>query len=479
TEMAQGETAAVSTMSFSVAHGSDALDPTSLGFDIATIQSTLTGLTSHGSPISFSLDANGQLVGTTADGREILRAELSLVDNNGNWSVTAKVTLSGELDHKGSESLNLPLAVTLADKDGDRIGTTLPLTIVDGKAPSFIPGKGVSLDEGNLTGSNSLSQTGHFDVQAGSDRVVEVAFADASEQPALTALGKPVQYQLVDGDPLIPGSQLLKGYVMVDGQRVEVFEVKLIGSLDQAGKNGFDYQVTLYQGLHQGGNAVTELPIKVIVNDYDKAGGNNDSTSGTLNIQIGEGEKPTLTLTDVTLNEGRFDGANSTTDDQQASGKITIKADSDPVTNVRLTLSGQVMDASGKPITHNGETLTWKAVGADGHTFQAVTSGGLVVMTVSIPTVPATIAAHTSAEIGYQVTVHTNLDHGADNKLELNLPVEVTDSDGSKNQGTAAITVSDSADPVLGLDRGVALQEGGNQSIDGQLPVTVGSDRLV
>ena len=494
TEMAQGETAAVSTMSFSVAHGSDALDPNSLGFDIAAIQSTLTGLTSHGNPVTFTVDpATGQLVGT-AGGQVVLRAELSLVDNNGNWSVTAKVTLSGELDHKGSESLNLPLAVTLADKDGDRIGTTLPLTIADGKAPSFIPGTGVTLDEGNLTGSNSLSQTGHFDVQAGSDRVVEVAFADASEQPALTALGKPVQYELVDGDPLIPGSQLLKGYVMVDGQRVEVFEVKLVGSLDQAGKNGFDYQVTLYQGLHQGGNAVTELPIKVIVNDYDKAGGNNDSTSGTLNIQIGEGEKPTLTLTGVTLSEGRFDGANSTTDDQQASGKITIKADSDPVTDVRLTLSGQVMDASGKPITHNGETLTWKAVGTDGHTFQAVTSGGLVVMTVSIPTVPATIAAHTSAEIGYQVTVHTNLDHGADNKLELNLPVEVTDSDGSKNQGTATITVTDGINPIISAIEPVRVEESDLDAVNGQHPgttpagsgetdsgkvtITAGSDRV-
>ncbi|WP_429023189.1 retention module-containing protein [Aeromonas allosaccharophila] len=479
TEMVQGEMAAVSSMSFSVAHGSDALDPNSLGFDIATIQSTLTGLTSHGNPVTFAIDpATGQLVGT-AGGQVVLRAELSLVDNNGNWSVTAKVTLSGELDHKGSESLNLPLAVTLADKDGDRIGTTLPLTIVDGKAPSFIPGTGVTLDEGDLTGSNSLNQTGHFDVQAGSDRVVEVVFADGSQQPALTALGQTVKYELVDGDPAIPGSQLLKGYVMVDGQRVEVFEIKLVGSLDQAGKNGFDYQVTLYQGLHQGGNAVTELPIKVIVNDYDKAGGNNDSTSGTLNIQIGEGEKPTLTLTGVTLSEGRFDGANSAGDDQQASGKITIKADSDPVTDVRLTLSGQVMDASGKPITHNGEPLTWKAVGSDGHSFQAVTSGGLVVMTVSIPTVPASIAAHTSATIDYQVTVHTNLDHGADDKLNLTLPVEVTDSDGSKNQGAATITITDSADPVLGLDNGVDLQEGGNQSIDGQLPVTVGSDRLV
>ncbi|MCF5766666.1 retention module-containing protein [Aeromonas veronii] len=496
TEMAQGETAAVSTMSFSVAHGSDALDPNSLGFDIAAIQSTLTGLTSHGNPITFTVDpATGQLVGT-AGGQVVLRAELSLVDNNGNWSVTAKVTLSGELDHKGSESLNLPLAVTLADKDGDRIGTTLPLTIADGKAPSFIPGKGVSLDEGDLTGSNSLSQTGHFDVQAGSDRVVEVAFADGSEQPALTALGKPVQYELVDGDPLIPGSQLLKGYVMVDGQRVEVFEVKLIGSLDQAGKNGFDYQVTLYQGLHQGGNAVTELPIKVIINDYDKAGGNNDSTSGTLNIQIGEGEKPTLTLTDVTLNEGRFDGAanNQTADDQQASGKITIKADSDPVTDVRLTFAGQVMDANGKAITHNGEPLTWKAVGTDGHTFQAVTSGGLVVMTVSIPTVPASIAAHTSAEIGYQVTVHTNLDHGADNKLNLTLPVEVTDSDGSKNQGTATITVSDGINPIISAIEPVRVEESDLDAVNGQHPgttpaesgetdsgkvtITAGSDRV-
>ncbi|HEH9399754.1 TPA: retention module-containing protein [Aeromonas sobria] len=480
TEMAQGEAAAVSTMSFSVAHGSDALDPNSLGFDITAIQGSLTGLTSHGNPLTFSLDANGQLVGS-AGGQVVLHAELSLVDNNGNWSVTAKVTLTGELDHKGSESLNLPLAITLADKDGDRIGTTLPLTIADGTAPSFIPGTGVTLDEGDLTGKNSLSQTGHFDVQAGSDWVTEVAFADANEQPALTALGKPVQYELVDGNSAIPGSQLIKGYVMVDGLRVEVFEVTLSGNLNQAGKNGFDYKVTLYQGLHQNGNAVTELPIKVIVNDYDKAGGNNDSTSGILNIKIGEGEKPTLTLTGVTLNEGRFDGAanNQTADDQQASGKITIKADSDPVTDVRLTLSGQVMDANGKPITHNGETLTWKAVGTDGHTFQAVTSSGLVVMTVSIPSVPASIAAHTSVDIGYQVTVHTNLDHGADNKLTLTLPVEVTDSDGSKNQGSATITVSDSADPVLGLDKGLVLQEGGNQRIDGQLPVTVGSDRLV
>ncbi|MDX7817486.1 hypothetical protein SJR96_21180, partial [Aeromonas caviae] len=67
------------------------------------------------------------------------------------------------------------------------------------------------------------------------------------------------------------------------------------------------------------------------------------------------GDKPTLSLTGVTLSEGRFDGAgnNQTGDDQQASGTLTITADSDPVVDVRLTLSGQVLDASGKAITHN------------------------------------------------------------------------------------------------------------------------------
>ncbi|MCF5908161.1 retention module-containing protein [Aeromonas veronii] len=495
TEANQGAKDVVSHMSFTVSHGADALDTSSLKFDIAAIQQSLDGkYSSHGSPVTFTLDANGELVGTSSDGREVLRAELSLVENNGNWSVTAKVTLGAELDHQGSESLDLPLTVTLTDKDGDRVSTDLPLTIKDGHAPHFVAGSGVSLDERHLDGHNTLTGTGHFQVNAGSDRVSEVSFADISEQPALTALGQSVKYELVDGDASIPGNQVLKGYVEVNGQRVEVLQVELVGKLDNAASNGFDYKVTLYQGVHQSGGTATDLPFKLNIVDSDKGSGNNDSTSGTLNIQIGEGEKPTLTLTGVTLSEGRFDGANSATDDQQTSGKITIKADSDPVTDVRLTLSGQVMDASGKPITHNGEPLTWKAVGTDGHTFQAVTSGGLVVMTVSIPTVPTTIAAHTSAEIGYQVTVHTNLDHGADNKLNLTLPVEVTDSDGSKNQGTATITVTDGINPIISAIEPVRVEESDLDAVNGQHPgttpaesgetdsgkvtITAGSDRV-
>lgn len=499
TEANQGDGAVVSAMSFTVSHGADALDTSSLKFDIAAIQGSLDGkYSSHGSPVTFTLDANGELVGTSADGREVLRAELDLVESNGNWSVTAKVTLGAELDHQGSESLDLPLTVTLTDKDGDRVSTDLPLTIKDGHAPHFVAGSGVSLDERGLDGHNTLTGTGHFQVNAGSDRVSEVSFADISEQPALTALGQSVKYELVDGDASIPGNQVLKGYVEVNGQRVEVLQVELVGKLDNAASNGFDYKVTLFEGVHQSGNTATDLPFKLNIVDSDKGSGNNDSTTGTLNIRISEGANPTLTLTGVTVSEGRFDGAgnNQTGDDQHATGTLTITADSDPVVDVRLTLSGQVVDGSGKAITHNGETLTWQEVaGSNGHSFQAVTASGTLVLTVTLPNVPGRIEAHTQATLDYQVTVHTNLDHGADDKLNLSLPVKVTDSDGSVITGSTTAVITDAADPVITAIEGVTVKEsdlnggsgqhggtspsGTGEVAIGQVTIAAGSDRVV
>ncbi len=135
------------------------------------------------------------------------------------------------------------------------------------------------------------------------------------------------------------------------------------------------------------------------------------------------------------------------------------------------------MDADGKAITHNGEALTWKVVGTDGHSFQAVTAGGLVVMTVTLGLVPATIGAHTTATIDYQVTVHTNLDHGVDDKLNLTLPVKVTDSDGSQSQGATTIRVTDGVDPVISAIDAVAVKESALDGAAGQHPGTMPSDR--
>ncbi|MDX7685858.1 type I secretion C-terminal target domain-containing protein, partial [Aeromonas caviae] len=267
---------------------------------------------------------------------------------------------------------------------------------------------------------------------------------------------------------------------------------------DNAASNGFDYKVTLFEGVHQSGNTATDLPFKLNIVDSDKGSGNNDSATGTLNIRISEGANPTLTLTGVTLSEGRFDGAanNQTGDDQHATGTLTIRADSDPVVDVRLTLSGQVVDGSGKAITHNGETLTWQEVaGSNGHSFQAVTASGTLVLTVTLPSVPGRIEAHTQATLDYQVTVHTNLDHGADDKLNLSLPVKVTDSDGSVITGSTTAVITDAADPVITAIEGVTVKEsdlnggsgqhggtspsGTGEVAIGQVTIAAGSDRVV
>ena len=43
------------------------------------------------------------------------------------------------------------------------------------------------------------------------------------------------------------------------------------------------------------------------------------------------------------------------------------------------------------------------------------------------------------------MTVHTNLDHGADDKLNLSLPVKVTDSDGSVITCSTTAVITDAA----------------------------------
>ncbi|MGY3859969.1 hypothetical protein, partial [Aeromonas intestinalis] len=124
---------------------------------------------------------------------------------------------------------------------------------------------------------------------------------------------------------------------------------------------------------------------------------------------------------------------------------------------------------------------TWQEVpGSNGHSFQAVTASGTLVLTVTLPNVPGRIEAQTEAHLGYDITVHTNLDHGASDNLNLTLPVQVTDSDGSVIDGNTNVVITDSVNPDLGIDSGISLQEGASgQTQDGQLPVKVGSDRLV
>ena len=165
----------------------------------------------------------------------------------------------------------------------------------------------------------------------------------------------------------------------------------------------------------------------------------------------------------MTVSEGRFDGAanNQTGDDQHATGTLTITADSDPVVDVRLTLSGPGRGWSGKAITHNGETLTWQEVaGSNGHGFQAVTAE----RHPGADGDPAERAGRIRSPHPGNPRLPGDGTHQpgsrADDKLNLSLPVKVTDSDGSVITGSTTAVITDAADPHLGIDTGVTLQEG-------------------
>ncbi|WP_323908421.1 hypothetical protein, partial [Aeromonas caviae] len=98
--------------------------------------------------------------------------------------------------------------------------------------------------------------------------------------------------------------------------------------------------------------------------------------------------------------------------------------------------------------------------GSNGHSFQAVTASGTLVLSVTLPNVPDSVAAHTKVDFDYQVVTHTNLDHGANDRLDIRVGMQVTDSDGTVSKGDTVIHVTDAADPHLGIDSGVTLQEG-------------------
>ena len=67
-----------------------------------------------------------------------------------------------------------------------------------------------------------------------------------------------------------------------------------------------------------------------------------------------------------------------------------------------------------------------------------------MVLAVTLPAYRTASEAHAQATLDYPGEGTTNLDHGADDRLDLILPVKVTDSDGSTITGstTAVITIA-------------------------------------
>ena len=91
--------------------------------------------------VGYYLDGSGQRV-------EVLRAELKAEQQGSDLAGRVVVTLTGPLDHQGSDTLSLGLQVSAKEIDGDSTSANLTLTVNDGSDPALGIDKGVALQEG-------------------------------------------------------------------------------------------------------------------------------------------------------------------------------------------------------------------------------------------------------------------------------------------------------------------------------------------
>ncbi|WP_253865426.1 retention module-containing protein [Aeromonas sobria] len=143
--------AVVGESRFVVKHTADPLLVDSLVFSnqsqtLATLNGA--GLGSDGHPLTFEFAGDRTLSGYYLDGSgkrvEVLRAELKAEQQGSDLAGRVVVTLTGPLDHKGSDKLSLGLQVSAKEIDGDSTSANLTLTVNDGSAPAL------DIDKGSL-----------------------------------------------------------------------------------------------------------------------------------------------------------------------------------------------------------------------------------------------------------------------------------------------------------------------------------------
>ncbi|EOD56475.1 type I secretion target GGXGXDXXX repeat-containing protein, partial [Aeromonas molluscorum 848] len=232
----QEASAVVGIAQFDVKHGADPILANTLTFvEQAGVLAGLQGqYSSDGHPLTFEfvddltlsgyyLDGNGQRV-------EVLQAKLSASQNGDDVKGEVSVSLTGPLDHQGSDALTLGLKVGAVEIDGDATSPAeLQITIQDGRDPALGIDTGISLQEG----AAGQSLDGQLPVNVGSDRLVSLNFE--GNQPALDGLtsgGKPTSYQ-VNGNVITlldaGGKTVLTVTLDLDGK----YHVQLDGVLDQ------------------------------------------------------------------------------------------------------------------------------------------------------------------------------------------------------------------------------------------------------
>ncbi|MGF1868460.1 hcalcium-binding protein, partial [Photobacterium indicum] len=277
---------------FALIAGEDRLVPDSVQVDPAQVADLMAELaaelTSGGQALTFSLNADGDIVGML--GTEVaLTVKLSAVQDGQDLTVTVDIAQNVPLDHNNTgdttgyissenDELHINVPVQAKDTDGDDLTTpaTVGIILKDGDDPTFSTDTGVTINESSQQGDVI---SGQIPLDVGSDAIHTIAFQ--ADQPGLTGItsnGLPTTFTAT-GDTL----------TVLDSAGDTVMTV----TVDTDGS----YKVTVTGPIDQGDSESTNIDLNVTATDKD-----GDTTNGSMDITITDGtnaaggDQGTLTL---------------------------------------------------------------------------------------------------------------------------------------------------------------------------------------
>ncbi|GHX86228.1 RTX toxins and Ca2+-binding protein [Vibrio cholerae] len=432
-----------STVTTLITAGSLALLPASFVPEAAFLTSLLAELnqdiTSSGQPVVFRYDATTNSIIGEQNGSTVLSIAISAESVGRDLNLTVTTTLSQPIDHLPSvggglvsisgDQISIALQLTGTDSNGNVIQAPIDVVVAinDGSAPVMVDEPTLSLNENDLPtgsdGADSLTVSGQFDTQLGSDQVAFYQIDPSTANPiaGLTSQGEAV----ILGEPtFIDGNRV---YQATAGGR-DIFQL----TLNADGSYQFVLQGTLDHAV--GSDALTiSLPIVAI--DYD----NDSSAPGNLNIEI-QDDKPIiigaepLTVAEQTLDTGSIGGGASLV----ADGNFTTTQGSDGVVSYRLD---SLTDAVAG-ITSGGVAVTLsESVDANGNYTYTATAGGEPVFTLLL-----------NQDGSYRFTLQGSLDHALNSdELLVNFTVVATDFDGDTASIVLPVIILDDQPVITGL----------------------------
>jgi T1SS-143 domain-containing protein len=454
---------------------------------VFTTAAGATGLTSDGSPISYTISSDGTLLtAVSADNRTVFTIQLS---DSGDGSY--KFTLYDNLDHAASgvndDSLPLSFGFKATDSDGDSVTSTFKVNVID-TGPTAAAGDSRTVDEDDLsngTDSSKESTTvgGDLNISWGSDdnnktaggglgdRSVSFRYAGAAANVdaedsaghniALKSDGQTVKYDFENGVLVgYTGSDLAHGTrvfeVSLSDQNDGSYSFKLLGNLDHPAGSGENLvKLTFSFTATDGDGDISSNSFTVSVKDDVPVIGSpagatlTENSTGAAGAEVFE----TQTASNVALNiNWGADDSNSGTANRAIAFDSAIHSGD----TVRTAGSGS------PALTSNGVAVQFIRV-SDTEIWGVANDNGGALTTSDRKVFHITLSDDGSGNYTFELL--DNVDHvgtGQSNALSLKLGFTATDSDGDAATGNFTVTINDdNGRPTIGSPVAGTVDEDG------------------